>query len=199
MLKKLFISAAIVSIAMLIGPLPTARAKMIVYYYKDAQGTYHFTNKPKSRHYRVYAIFGLNPKTDKEEIHRLADKYGAQYELDACLIQALIEVESNYNVEAVSIAGAQGLMQIMPETQKDLGVSKPFDPEENVHAGVRYLKDQIVRFGDLELALAAYNAGPEQVKKYKGIPPFKETQEYVEKVTTLYKTLKDGVHAERRR
>ena len=103
------------------------------------------------------------------------------------LIMAVIEVESGYESQAISSAGAEGLMQIMPETQKELGVEKPFDPEENIEAGVRYLRRMLDRFRSVELALAAYNAGPSHVEKYGGIPPFDETRRYVAKVMARLK------------
>ena len=98
------------------------------------------------------------------------------------LLMAVIDVESGFNAGAVSSAGAQGIMQIMPETGKDLELENPFDPSENIDAGVRYLKSLLDTFPDRRLAVAAYNAGPNAVKKYGGIPPYAETQNYVQKV-----------------
>ena len=106
------------------------------------------------------------------------------------MIQAMIEVESAYEPEAVSKAGAQGLMQIMPNTQKELGLRDPFDPSSNIEAGVRYLRSLLDRFGDLSLALAAYNAGPARVEQYNGIPPYVETRQYVRRVLDIYSRLK---------
>ncbi len=103
-------------------------------------------------------------------------------DLDPALIISVIKVESNGDPNAVSTAGAKGLMQLVDSTAADYGVTEVFDPKQNIEAGSRFLKAQLERFGSLRLALAAYNAGPENVRKYGGIPPFKETQAYVEKV-----------------
>lgn len=112
--------------------------------------------------------------------------------LEAELIAAVIYVESGFRVEAVSPKGATGLMQLMPGTLADLGVKNPYDIDENIQAGSTYLKEQILRFASLEKALAAYNAGPGHVLKYKGIPPFKETMDFVRKVLVKYEQYKNS-------
>ncbi|MFP5222801.1 MAG: lytic transglycosylase domain-containing protein [Acidobacteriota bacterium] len=116
----------------------------------------------------------------------------SRHGLDPFLVQALMEVESGGDATAVSPKGAQGLMQIMPQTGKGLNLADPFDPSANIEAGSRYLSQQLKAFGDLRLALAAYNAGPEAVRKYAGIPPFPETQRYVAAVANRFIVLKTG-------
>ncbi|BCW97155.1 MAG: lytic transglycosylase domain-containing protein [Fimbriimonadales bacterium] len=106
----------------------------------------------------------------------------ARYNLDTELVLRIIEAESGGDPRAVSPKGALGLMQLMPETARALGVADPLDPVQNIEGGVRYLSHLIQRFGDLRLALAAYNAGPGRVQQYGGVPPFPETQRYIERI-----------------
>jgi len=114
-----------------------------------------------------------------EIIQTIADKHG----VEAPLIHSIIKAESNYNTNALSTKGAIGLMQLMPETARKYGVTNPYNPEDNIEGGVKYLKDLIkVYSGRTELVLAAYNAGQEAIEKYGGIPPYPETRNYIEKV-----------------
>ncbi|MBM9547475.1 lytic transglycosylase domain-containing protein [Leptospira sp. 201903074] len=107
--------------------------------------------------------------------------------MDPNLVKAMVKAESNFKPQAVSPKGAMGLMQLMPETAESLGVADPFDPEDNIGGGVKFLKGLMKEFKDPEKAIAAYNAGPGAVKRYKGIPPYEETQKYVNKVKRYYK------------
>jgi soluble lytic murein transglycosylase-like protein len=119
-------------------------------------------------------------------ITEMVEKAAHDNNVDPLLVHSIIRVESNYNPDAVSPKGAQGLMQLMPPTARGLGVTDSFDPRQNIEAGVRYLKYLQDMYKDDRLALAAYNAGPGAVQKYKWIPPYPETQDYVNRVGQQY-------------
>ncbi len=134
-----------------------------------------------------------NDKANKVEIDNLIEKYSNKNGLDKDFVKALVKQESGFNPNATSKCGAMGLMQLMPSTAQGLGVSNAYDIEQNIAGGTRYLKSMIERFnGDEKLALAAYNAGPNAVKKYGGIPPYQETQNYVKNVLSIYENMKGG-------
>ncbi|MDM8522157.1 lytic transglycosylase domain-containing protein [Desulfococcaceae bacterium HSG8] len=165
-----------------------------IYVYVDKNGIRHFTNVPTSSNYRVflksrssgYYSYSASPGTYDHYIKRAAEKYGVEFPL----VKAVIKVESNFNPKAVSRKGAQGLMQLMPGTADLLNVGNPFNPRENIEGGTRYLRMMMDRFGGkLKLALAGYNAGPERVARHKGIPPIRETRNYVKKVMGYYRVL----------
>lgn len=121
----------------------------------------------------------------------LIDKAAQRYNVPPALIAGVIKQESNFNNNVVSYAGAKGLMQLMPGTAKFLGVKDSFDPEQNIMGGAKYLRQMLDQFdGDVKLSLAAYNAGPGNVRKFGGIPPFRETQNYVTKVLNNFDTFK---------
>ena len=120
----------------------------------------------------------------QEAYDELIKEAAALYRIDANLVRAVMRAESSFNPMVVSPAGAQGLMQIMPALAQELGVTDPFDPRQNVMAGARYLRQLLDSHrGNVKLALASYNAGPGNVARYKGVPPFKETRDYVKKIT----------------
>lgn len=136
----------------------------------------------------VRRVIGAQPPAAKapQRIQDAVDQAAQQYGVDPLLVHAVIQVESAYNPYAVSHAGAQGLMQLMPATARSLGVRNSFDVEENIRAGVRHLKELKDVYKDDRLALAAYNAGAGAVKKYGTVPPYRETQDYVVKVGQKY-------------
>ena len=137
-----------------------------------------------------YRFASASGEYSREDIHRLVAEYARQYELDENLVLAVIHVESSFDQFAVSKRGAQGLMQIMPDTARQMQVRNSFDAAQNIAAGTQYLAKMLEVFeSDQTKAIAAYNAGPDAVKRHKGVPPYKETQRYVAKVQKRVKEI----------
>jgi soluble lytic murein transglycosylase-like protein len=127
----------------------------------------------------------------QRDIDALIGANAATYSIDPALVRSIVEAESGFNPRATSPAGARGLMQLMPETAQSLGVVDAYDPTDNLRGGTRYLRGLLDRFGDVRLAVAAYNAGPAAVERFGGVPPFSETQAYVRRVLTRYLELSE--------
>lgn len=205
---RFFMHAILLAVLCALVLAPTAYAD--VYKYVDADGVLCFTDAPLlNKGETVYRDKPSAAKTPKAARHKNAGKnYAARtypavstdeyrqyvtntaskYEIEPDLIHAVIKTESNGNHRAVSRKGAMGLMQLMPSTANDMNVTNPFNPEENIEGGTRYLRYLLEKFnGNISLALAAYNAGPKTVERHGAIPPIFETREYVKRVLSLYK------------
>ena len=167
----------------------TGPALADIYFRIDEDGVARFTNAPTTPDYRLLqpGVLPAASRLTAASLDGLIEAFAAEHSIDAALIRAVIRAESNFNHKAVSRKGAQGLMQLMPATIWRLSVGDAFDPHENIGAGVRYLRELLDQFqGDLTLALAAYNAGENAVLRYNGVPPYRETQDYVRKVQSFY-------------
>lgn len=173
-----------------------------VYKWVDDDGVVTFTNiaPPSNQQYQVlkFPCYASDPKCRSlnwKKVPLNTSSFSSEINgaaqfnaVDESLIRAIIHAESAYQPDAQSPRGAQGLMQLMPATQRKLNISDPFDPASNIEGGTRYLADLLLEFdGDISLATAAYNAGPTAVHKYGGIPPYDETREYVKRVEILYR------------
>ena len=129
----------------------------------------------------------IDNTSGKLQYHDLIYSKALKYQVEPALVYAMIMVESSGRSRAISRKGAKGLMQLMPATARQMNVKNPFNPEENIEGGVKYMSYLLDRFnGDVAFALAAYNAGPRKIERFRGIPPFKETQRYVKKVLSIY-------------
>jgi len=158
-----------------------------IYVYRDARGIMHFTNVPTKPVYRPFQLLRpyLRSLGGKEsaEFDRLIRESCERHGVEFALVKAVVKAESAFDPLALSPAGARGLMQLMPDTAALQGVTDVHDPRDNIDGGVRHLRLLLDRFrGNLTLTLAAYNAGPEAVARYNGMPPYEETQEYVQRV-----------------
>ncbi len=156
-------------------------------YVKDSKFTSSFIRADK-----ISVLFKKEPSQKKIEIAKIAISLALKYDIKPELVLAVIYVESKFNPKARSHVGAIGPMQIMPKTAKFLKIENPYDITQNIDGGIRYLKSLIKMFkGDVVLALAAYNAGPQAVINYNGIPPYKETKDYVNRIKKAYTKLKE--------
>ena len=189
-----------VSRCLLITILCTALASPAaaqIYSWRDADGKLVLSDKPKADGngqvtYAVHASAAVRATTPFASTGKSAPyetsivEHSRRQQVAADLVRAVIQVESAFNPVAVSSKGAMGLMQLMPATAVELGVANPFDPDQNIRGGVQYLRRLLDRYnGNVELALAAYNAGMGNVEKYGDVPPFKETKQYVKKITGI--------------
>ncbi len=173
------VSRTVLFLALLSGLLAAGPARADIYRYVDENGIVYFTNTPTDHRYSFYR----KEKGGTSSLGEVIRRYSTIYRLEEALVRAVIKVESDFNPRAVSSKGAMGFMQLIPETAKDMQVRNPFDPEDNIRGGSRYLRLMLDQFGgNLELALAAYNAGPNSVKRHGGIPPFPETVNYIGRV-----------------
>jgi soluble lytic murein transglycosylase-like protein len=182
--------------------LLTQSAAAGYFIYKENDGTKWFTDRPLPKEkYTLIATVGratassscagiTHATLQQRALAHAAiiDQYSSLHQVDARLIKAIISTESCFDRFAVSRVGAKGMMQLMPATAEQMRVQDVFNADDNIRAGTQYFSEMLTRFGqDIELALAAYNAGPGAVEKYKGVPPYKETQNYIERVLSSYK------------
>ena len=198
---RLWIQLLPLVLALWAVPLSGAARSHIVYIYADAQGGVHFADRRVHEGYRPYEPPKPEPKALKLPKTTFARALGSPaawdgviawasraHGLPPSLVKAVVHTESAFNPDAVSPSGAAGLMQLMPDTMRALGVDDPFNPWQNIEGGTRYLGRLVQRFGgDLELALAAYNAGERAVARFEGVPPYPETRQYVKRVLRLYR------------
>jgi soluble lytic murein transglycosylase-like protein len=187
-------SAAVLGVwlTLVLAGVPPAAAD--IYRYRDENGVWHFTNVRSDVRYRLYIRsyprMGVDYIKDYEGIIKQASQ---RFNVESSLIKAVIKAESDFNHRAVSQKGAQGLMQLMPGTADAMRVDNPFNPEENIFGGTRYLSLMLSRFkNDTRLALAAYNAGPEKVEDHRGVPPYAETRSFIDKVLQYYTQYRSG-------
>lgn len=183
--------AAAILATLLSAWLPAAAAGAAsLYRYVDERGVVHFTDTPSDSRYtevspRKPMGAPLPPRTARG-LDGVIKQTARLHGLPPALVKAVIRAESNFDPGARSDKGAIGLMQLMPQTAQAMGVEDPWHAEENVRGGTAYLRSMVNRYGDVRLALAAYNAGPQAVDRYGGVPPYPETREYVQRVLAYY-------------
>jgi len=195
--KALPLKSAVVVFALIVSAFNIAHAD--IYKYMDDEGVLHLTNVPSNPNAKYVLVLkekrilfqpSLYKNLDVKKYDHLITKAADKFKLDSALIKAVIKAESNFNHRAVSPVGAQGLMQLMPATASAMEVGDSFHPEKNIEGGARYLSYLLNLYkGDLTLALAAYNAGEKAVAKYNyNVPPYRETQNYVKRVFSYYRS-----------
>lgn len=189
--KNLFALLGTVAVLTLFGSRGYGQA---LYSYTDDSGARVFTNIAPKDPVTDLVITGSPPSptpsdlgTESPSLNAMIEKYAGHYRLDPSLIRSIIAAESAFNPKAVSPKGARGLMQLMPETAKRMGVENSFDPEQNIHGGAKYFRSLLDTFdNNLVLSLAAYNAGENLVQRLGRVPEIKETRDYIRSVTNLY-------------
>ena len=198
-----WLTIAVALSALLAGVASAAK----IYVYQQRDGSRLITDHPRiERGYRLVKIYGVSEagwaatnSRYSPQIRPVPSRYdpmilttASRFGVDAALVKAVMHVESGFNPQAVSVKGASGLMQLMPQTATRYGVERIFDPRQNIAGGVKYLRFLLREFdGDTRLALAGYNAGENAVIKHDGVPPFPETRGYVSKVMSLYQRYRD--------
>jgi len=176
-----------------------------IYKFVDDEGVMHFTDAPTDRRFKIFMrdlkkdrLLRTNFKLgalcrNPDEFDPIVKSIASEYGVDKSLVKAVIHAESGYNPNAVSPRGAQGLMQLMPQTAQGLKVPNSFDPKDNIRGGVKYLRFLLDTFrGDVTLALAAYNAGLTRVNQYGGVPPYTETRNYISRVLSYQKSYQNN-------
>ena len=179
----------LISCAGLIAIFFLSNAEADIFRFRDKEGVWHFSNSRSDARYRLYIrTRGIGGKQYLKEYEDVIRKAAEQFGIEANLIKAVIKAESSFDPDAISESGAQGLMQLMPDTANDMKVDDPFDPEKNIFGGTRYLSLLLQRFNqDKRLAIAAYNVGPTTVTKHNAVPPIPQTRRFVEKVMKFYR------------
>ncbi len=183
----------VLALVLAVGPVPAQAGGAGIYRYTDDRGVVHFTNVRRDEGYQVvkppsgFRAGRIGRPARVRSYDRLISRAADEVGIPPALVKAVIAAESGFNPKAVSPKGAMGLMQLMPETAKTLGVADAFHEEANVRGGTRYLRRLHDRYGSWTNTLAAYNAGPGAVDRYRGVPPYAETRQYVRRVLSYYR------------
>ena len=176
-------------------------AEADIYRFRDENGVWHYTNIPSDRRYRLFIkTKGMKGNEYLKKYEAIIHKAAKRFAVEANLVKAIIKAESSFDPNALSESGAQGLMQLMPVTADEMEVIDPFDPEENIFGGTRYLGLLLKRFDrNKRLAVAAYNGGATTVAQYNSVPPIPQTKRFVEKVMKYYEELPEALYEKEKR